>query len=906
MQENNFAPVLEEEIVQNPRHLKTYLGNEQIKAHNADMGVEWEDWEVEEYEKCAFDINYFAEKYIKIISLDKGLIPYIPYPYQREMYNVIDNNRFSIVLAPRQSGKALDLNMPILTTDGIKKFGELKQGDYVFGTDGKPTKITFVTETMHDHECFKVCFDDGTEIVADADHLWTVNSSDWNTGQKTLTTKELVPLLKQKKINGSGLRIPIAEPIEFTHQELPIDPYVLGVWLGDGSRWSGTISCHEDDYSHYKKEFEKRNYSVNSFRKKKDSNAGCFSTKTLTKTLRLNNFKFNKHIPSQYLYSSIEQRYELIKGLMDTDGSCDQQGHSEFYQKNKKLIEDFRFILSTLGIKSRVREKEIDGEIYHTVSFRPPMEIYSLERKLTRQRQQLVRPIRRQEKNFYIKDIIQCDSVPVRCIGVEAENKLFLAEKTLIPTHNSLAFVIWLLHYAIFNPSKTIVIGAQNLDTAMEMLARITLALENLPFFLQPGCRSLNKKTVLFSNKSKIYARATGKNTLRGLSVNVLFLDEFAIVEKSEKFYTGAYPTISSGKDTKLIITSTANGVGNQFFNIWDKAIKGRNEYKAFEVKWNDVPGRDAKWREETIANTSERQFMQEFENKFLGGTNTLIDGDTLLRLQSIDPVFQNSNIKVYEKPEKHHQYVITADVSEGVGQDYSAFSIIDVTYRPFKQVAIFSDDKISPYKYSEILVKHAQIYNNAFICVESNDHGSLVNHTIHTELEYENLYSESFTDVAKIGLKTTKKTKRLGCTHFKDLLEGGKLQVFDDQTIQEICRFEERKGTYMAASGCNDDLVMTLVLFGYLASTEKFKNEFDINLKKTVLTPEVLEQIEKQKVVPFGIINDHSETNSKPVIARFTPKERFEKQTTFMIDDVFGVIIEERGPNHEGQNFLL
>lgn len=308
-----------EEIIQNPKHLKTYLGNEQIKAHNADMGLEWDDWEVEEYEKCALDINYFAENYIKIISLDKGLIPYKPYPYQQKMYEVIDNNRFSIVLAPRQSGK-------------------------------------------------------------------------------------------------------------------------------------------------------------------------------------------------------------------------------------------------------------------------------------------------------------------------------------------SLAFVIWLLHYAIFNPSKTIVIGAQNLDTAMEMLARITLALENLPFFLQPGCRSLNKKSVIFSNKSKIYARATGKNTLRGLSVNILFLDEFAIVEKSEKFYTGAYPTISAGKDTKLIITSTANGVGNQFFNIWDKAIKGRNEYKAFEVKWNDVPGRDDKWREETIANTSERQFMQEFENKFLGGTNTLIDGDTLLSLQSIEPIFQTDNVRIYEK----------------------------------------------------------------------------------------------------------------------------------------------------------------------------------------------------------------------------------------------------------------
>lgn len=216
--------------------------------------------------------------------------------------------------------------------------------------------------------------------------------------------------------------------------------------------------------------------------------------------------------------------------------------------------------------------------------------------------------------------------------------------------------------------------------------------------------------------------------------------------------------------------------------------------------------------------------------------------------------------------------------------------------------MGVYRDDKITPYAYAEILVKYAEMYNQAYICVESNDHGSLVNHTIVKELEYDNIYSESFNDIAKIGLKTTKKSKRLGCTHFKDLLESGKLQVFDDNTIQEICRFEEKGGTYAASSGYNDDLVMTLVIFGYLASTERFKNTFDINLKKTILTPEKIDDLQKNKIAPFASTTINT-TEAKPVIAKLSPQERFEKQSIFMIDDIFGVVMEERNPMKEGQN---
>ena len=467
----------------------------------------------------------------------------------------------------------------------------------------------------------------------------------------------------------------------------------------------------------------------------------------------------------------------------------------------------------------------------------------------------------------------------------------------------SVAFVIWLLHYAIFQPSKTVVIGAQNLGTAMEMLERITIALENLPFFLQPGTRVLNKTSVVFSNNSKIYARATGPNTLRGLSVNVLFLDEFAIVEHSEKFYTGAYPVISSGKDTKMIITSTANGIGNQFYDLWEKAIKGQNDFGHFEVKWNDVPGRDEQWKKETIARTSERQFMQEFENRFLGGSNTLINADTLLSLSPMEPIFtagDDNNIRVFEEPKKNHEYVMTVDVSQGVGGDSSAFSIIDVTQTPFQQVVAYSNNQITPYLLSELLVKYAKMYNRAYMCIENNDHGSVVNHSVMNDLEYDNIYTESWVKLNKIGLRQTKKTKSLGCTNFKDLLEGRKLRINDNETIREIGKFEERHGSFQAAPGCHDDLVMGLVIFGYISSTDKFKSAFNTNLKNILYSADEIERVQESQLPPFGIIDKGEDNDPTETVFEVSEHKRFVR------DDVFGVVMEDNTPEEVGSNFLF
>ena len=236
----------------------------------------------------------------------------------------------------------------------------------------------------------------------------------------------------------------------------------------------------------------------------------------------------------------------------------------------------------------------------------------------------------------------------------------------------SISSVGYLLWYALFHPEKTIAILANKGMTAREMLARVTLMLENLPFFLQPGCKALNKGSIEFSNNSRIIAAATSGSSIRGMSVNLLFLDEFAFVENAAEFYTSTYPVISSGKDTKVIITSTANGIGNTYHKIWEGAVQGVNEYNPFRVDWWDVPGRDEKWKEQTIANTSSLQFDQEFGNTFFGTGNTLIEGQVLLDLRSRAPKshHEGGSLLIYEEPVEDHMYIMTVDGSKGRGQD--------------------------------------------------------------------------------------------------------------------------------------------------------------------------------------------------------------------------------------------
>ena len=425
----------------------------------------------------------------------------------------------------------------------------------------------------------------------------------------------------------------------------------------------------------------------------------------------------------------------------------------------------------------------------------------------------------------------------------------------------SITSIVYILHYICFNPEKTVAVLANKGATAREMLSRITLALENLPFFLQPGCKAVNKGSIEFANNSKVVAAATSASSIRGMSVNLLFLDEFAFVENAAEFYTSTYPVVSSGNDTKVIITSTANGIGNLFCALWEGAQKKANEFVPYRVDWWNVPSRDETWKAMTIANTSELQFEQEFGNSFIGTSNTLISSNTLMGMQMQNPERCHRDVKYYEDPIRDHQYVMTVDVAKGRGQDYSTFTVIDSTFGNFKQVATFRDNMISPMIFPDIIVRVAREYNEALVIIESNDVGMAVCNDVYYEHEYENTFVESTVRKNGIGVMMTKRVKRIGCSNLKDLVELEKLSICDEHTILELSTFESKGNSYEAKGGNHDDMVMNLVMFAWFVSSEAFGDISTVDLKE-MLFKEKMEQIEND-VPPFGIISDGRESDN-------------------------------------------
>jgi hypothetical protein len=428
----------------------------------------------------------------------------------------------------------------------------------------------------------------------------------------------------------------------------------------------------------------------------------------------------------------------------------------------------------------------------------------------------------------------------------------------------SISSCMYILWYALFHPDQTIAILANKGATAREMLARITLALENTPFFLQPGTKALNKGSIEFSNNSRIIAAATSGSSIRGLSVNLLFLDEFAFVENAAQFYTSTYPVISSGNTSRVIITSTANGIGNIFHKIYEGAVQEVNEFKPFRVDWWDVPGRDDNWKKQTIANTSELQFQQEFGNTFFGTGNTLISADALMNMKAEPPV-SVGDINVYAEPKANHDYIMTVDVAKGRGQDYSTFNIIDISTNPFKQVACYRNNLISPILFPDVIHKWAKRYNEAYVIIESNDQGAVVANGLYYDIEYENMHVESMIKAGAIGMTMNRKVKRIGCSNLKDLVEEKKLHIVDLQTITECSTFEARGNSFEASDGNHDDLVMNLVMFAWYVGTEAFSNQTDMTMKQ-MLYEEKMKAIEDD-ITPVGIIDDGIEKEKSETI---------------------------------------
>ena len=436
-------------------------------------------------------------------------------------------------------------------------------------------------------------------------------------------------------------------------------------------------------------------------------------------------------------------------------------------------------------------------------------------------------------------------------------------------TGKSTTVVSFLLHYAVFNDNVNIGILANKAATARELLDRLQTAYENLPKWMQQGIISWNKGSLELENGIKILAASTSASAVRGMSFNILFLDEFAFVPNhiADSFFASVYPTITSGKNTKVIIVSTPHGM-NHFYRMWHDAEKGKNEYIFTDVHWSEVPGRDEEWKKQTIANTSEQQFKVEFECEFLGSVDTLIAPSKLRSLVYDHPKTRSGGLDLYIDPIENHDYLITVDVARGVGNDYSAFIVMDITEFPHRVVAKYRNNEIKPMLFPSIIHEIATSYNDAYILCEVNDIGDQVASILQYDLEYKNLLMCSMRGRAgqivgqgfsgkktQLGVKMSKTVKKVGCLNLKTMIEEDKLIFNDYEIMSELTTFIQKHNSFEAEEGCNDDLAMCLVIYAWIVAQDYFKELTDQDVRKR-LYEEQRNQIE-QDMSPFGFVID-------------------------------------------------
>ena len=433
----------------------------------------------------------------------------------------------------------------------------------------------------------------------------------------------------------------------------------------------------------------------------------------------------------------------------------------------------------------------------------------------------------------------------------------------------STTILSYLIHYVIFNETVNVAILANKAATARDLLGRFQLAYEHLPGWLQQGVMNWNKGSLELENGSKILAASTSASAVRGGSYNIIFLDEFAFIPSNiaEQFFSSVYPTITAGQTSKVIIVSTPHGM-NMFYKMWTDAVNDKSDFIPIEVAWEEVPGRDEAWKEETIRNTSEQQFLQEFECSFLGSIDTLISPTKIQVIPTSDPIESNAGLDIYEKPKKDAMYCISVDVARGGARDYSAFTVIDITTIPYKLVAKYKNNEVKPLLFPEIIYGVAKAYNEAYLLIEINDIGGQVADALHHDLMYENIImcqtrgrlgqvvTGGFGDgTSDLGVRTTKSVKKIGCSNLKTLIETDKLLICDFDIVVEMSNFVQKGSSFEADEGSSDDLMMCLVFFAWLTNQQYFKEITDDDVRRRLF--ESQQQAIEQDMAPFGFIDD-------------------------------------------------
>lgn len=806
--------------------------------------VDWQEDQLIECMNCIDDPLYFMRGFMKVQHATLGSLPFIPYPFQIRIIEAFRNNRFCIALTGRQLGKALALHTPLPTPTGWTTMGDVVVGDHLLDETGMPTIVTFATEVMHERDCYEVKFDNDETIIADAEHLWTVGyrKSSHRAATETLSTRDIIPLLLRMQETGHSVYIDNPSPIVGSERELPVPPYTLGLWLGDGNSADGRFCGHKDDCDEMRSFVTADGFLMSAIKADPRNNVRYQTIYGLRGKLVKAGVFNDKHIPDVYLRAPIEARLDLLRGLLDTDGYVMAKGFCNITQKSKRIADGIAELLSGLGIKARRKIKIVHGVDYHVIQFTTvAFDVFRMKRKLLRQGM-----AKGHSKNtrYFFKSIRKNASVPVRCIQVDSPSSLFLCSRSMIPTHNTTCAAGFLLWKAMFTPDTTILIAANKFVQAIEVMDRIRYAYENMPDHIRAGVIEYNKSTITFDNGSRIISRATSTDTGRGLAITLLYVDEFAYVppNKAKAFWTSIQPTLSTGGS--CIITSTPKSDEDQFAQIWKGATDnvddygnlrasglGRNNFFAIKVQWQEHPDRNEAWAATYREQLGEARFRQEMECSFVTDDETLINPLTLIRLNGIPPAYYTGTVRWFAEPQPNKTYLVGLDPSYGTGNDDAAIQVFQLPEMihvaewqhngtvPRGQVRVLMQTLIY---LDSVLRENPEQHNepDIFWTVENNTLGEAILQII--EDTGEERFPGNFISEKKRkgqvrrfrkGLNTNNKSKLSASARLKSLIESDRMTLNSNNLIKQLKSFVSHGASFAAKQGEHDDLVMALLL---------------------------------------------------------------------------------------------